>query len=91
MKQTNAKKITFKPKQVTKRILADLPDRAYEVIINRFGLNENTERKTLEAIGQKYGITRERVRQIENSAMNIIRKSDAYKKKMLFLKNFVNL
>lgn len=71
--------ITFKPKQVTKRILSDLPDRAYEVITNRFGLSSDAQRKTLEAIGQKYGITRERVRQIENAALALIRKSQAFK------------
>ncbi len=74
------KTIRFKPKQVTKKILEDLPERAYEVIINRFGLNDKAERKTLEAIGNKYGITRERVRQIENAAMSLIRKSDGFKK-----------
>ena len=77
------KTITFKPKQVTKRILSDLPVRAYEVIVNRFGLNDQAERKTLEAIGGKYGITRERVRQIENAAMNMIRKSDNFKKEKI--------
>jgi hypothetical protein len=71
--------ITFKPKQVTKRILSDLPDRAHEVIVNRFGLTDDAERKTLEAIGQKYGITRERVRQIENAALTMIRKSASFK------------
>jgi hypothetical protein len=35
---------------------------------------------TLEAIGKKYGITRERVRQIENYAINHIRKADTYEK-----------
>lgn len=71
--------ITFKPKQVTKKILSGLQPRAYEVIINRFGLSDDTQRKTLEAIGKKYGITRERVRQIENTAMSFIRKSDTFK------------
>ncbi len=74
-----ANTITFKPKQVTKRILSNLPPRSYEVIVNRFGITDDGERKTLEAIGQKYGITRERVRQIENSALAFIRKSDAFK------------
>lgn len=73
------KQITFKPKQVTKRLLTDLHDRAHEVITGRFGLQDD-ERKTLETIGEKYGITRERVRQIENAALTAIRKSDAYKK-----------
>ncbi len=71
--------VTFKPKQVTKRMLSHLPDRAYEVITNRFGLTDDAQRKTLEAIGQKYGITRERVRQIENAALALIRKSQAFK------------
>lgn len=71
--------LNFKPKQTTKKILADLHDRAYDVLSGRFGLGDDLERKTLEAIGQKYGITRERVRQIENSALNTVRKSDAFK------------
>jgi len=72
--------ITFKPKQVTKRLLSGLSPRAHEVVINRFGITDDAQRKTLEAIGKKYGITRERVRQIENAALSFIRKSD-------FLKN----
>jgi hypothetical protein len=71
--------VSFKPKQVTKRMLSSLPDRAHEVIVNRFGLASDAERKTLEAIGSKYGITRERVRQIENAALTLIRKSQAFK------------
>jgi hypothetical protein len=74
-----ANTISFKPKQVTKRMLGGLPDRAYEVVTNRFGLTDDAERKTLEAIGQKYGITRERVRQIENAALALIRKSSSFK------------
>jgi hypothetical protein len=34
---------------------------------------------TLDAIGKKYGITRERVRQIENHSLTLIRKSKEYK------------
>ncbi len=71
--------INFKPKQVTKRILSPLQDRAYDVVENRFGLANDAERKTLEAIGKKYGITRERVRQIEHAALALIRKSNEYK------------
>ncbi len=73
------KKISFKPKQVTKKILSPLHDRAYDVIKNRFGLSDDLEHKTLEAIGQKYGITRERVRQIEHAALETVRKSEEYK------------
>lgn len=72
--------ITFKPKQVVKRLLAALPDRARDVVTGRFGLGATTTRMTLEKIGEKYSITRERVRQIENYSITNIRKSDAYKK-----------
>ncbi|MFA4975853.1 MAG: sigma factor-like helix-turn-helix DNA-binding protein [Candidatus Paceibacterota bacterium] len=74
-----ANTITFKPKQVTKRMLSGLSPRAHDVVVNRFGLTDDTERKTLEAIGKRYGITRERVRQIENTALSLIRKSEFFK------------
>lgn len=72
-------KLSFKSKQVTKKILSPLQDRAYDVLVNRFGLGDTDERKTLEAIGDTYGITRERVRQIESAALAAIRKSEDYK------------
>jgi len=74
-----SKKITFKPKQVTKKILSPLQDRSLDIVKSRFGLGGDPERKTLEAIGDKYGITRERVRQIEQAALALIKKSEDYK------------
>ncbi len=71
--------ITFKPKQVTKKLLSVLPDRARDVLEKRYGLGNDAEKSTLESIGQTYGITRERVRQIENYGLNSIQKSDIYK------------
>jgi len=71
--------ISFRPKQVSKKLMSVLKDRSFDIIANRYGLADDTKRKTLEAIGQKYGITRERVRQIENAALASIRKSDAMK------------
>ena len=70
--------LSFKPKTVTKTLLNELPERARDVLIGRYGLSTSTKKLTLEAIGKKYGITRERVRQIENYAINTIRKSDAF-------------
>ncbi|MEI7480644.1 MAG: sigma factor-like helix-turn-helix DNA-binding protein, partial [bacterium] len=70
--------ITFKPKQVTKRLLAVLPTRSRDVIINRYGLGKSTERMTLDGIGKMYKITRERVRQIENHALALMRKAKQY-------------
>lgn len=70
--------LTIKPKQVVKALLKSLPDRAQEVIVKRYGLGKETEKMTLEAIGKSYGITRERVRQIENYAIANIQKSKEY-------------
>ena len=39
----------------------------------RFGLDGGTE-KTLEEVGRKFGVTRERVRQIQNLALRKLRK-----------------
>jgi Sigma-70, region 4 len=72
--------ITFKPKQVTKTLLEVLPDRARDVLEKRYGLGADGETYTLEAIGKSYGITRERVRQIENYGLQSIQKSEVYKK-----------
>ena len=70
--------ITFKPKQITKKLLSVLPDRARDVLTKRYGLGVDSEAFTLESIGQAYGITRERVRQIEGYAISSIQKSDVY-------------
>lgn len=70
--------VTFKPKAITKKLLGVLPDRAQDVLSSRYGLGTPAQVQTLESIGKKYGITRERVRQIENYALGTIRKSDIY-------------
>jgi len=70
--------ITFKPKQVSKKLLSVLPDRGRDVLIKRFGLGVDSKKMTLEAIGNIYGITRERVRQLENFALDTVRKSEAF-------------
>ena len=72
--------ISFKPKDVTATLLAVLPERARDVLEKRYGLNKDGKTFTLEAIGQSYGITRERVRQIENYGIQSIQKSEVYKK-----------
>lgn len=70
--------ITFKPKQVTKKLLGAIPERGRDVLSRRFGITTNNEKMTLETIGDIYGITRERVRQLESSALDSIRKSDIF-------------
>ncbi|MEK7227724.1 MAG: sigma factor-like helix-turn-helix DNA-binding protein [Patescibacteria group bacterium] len=71
--------ISFKPKEATKRLLSVLTKRGQDIIVSRYGLGAKAQKLTLDAIGKKYNITRERVRQIENHSLITIRKSKAYK------------
>lgn len=50
-----------------------LSEQEREVLVHRFGL-EDGEAKTLEIIGDMYGLTRERIRQIESCALKKMRK-----------------
>ena len=54
--------------QALARALAALSDRERNVLILRYGL-DNSEPKTLEDIGRRLDLTRERVRQIEGQAL----------------------
>ena len=47
----------------------NLPAREQEILILHFGLNGN-KHHTLEQIGSKYGLTRERIRQLEKKALS---------------------
>lgn len=76
-----ANTISFQPLKVAKGLLAVLPNnRTRDVVERRFGLGKSDKKETLEAIGKNYGITRERVRQIENYSLNLIRQSDPFQK-----------
>jgi hypothetical protein len=70
--------LSFSPKTATKDLLTGLPERSRKVLSDRFGLSSQGDERTLDAIGKEYGITRERVRQIENHGLLAIRESDAY-------------
>ncbi len=70
-------------------IFSNLREKEREVISQRFGLNKNNK-VTLEAIGKSYNLTRERIRQIENSAINKIRKHDEFNKYLSNLKHVIN-
>jgi hypothetical protein len=50
----------------------DADDRRWRIVQRRFGL-DNTEKLTLDELGTAYGLTRERVRQIEKSALDELR------------------
>ena len=55
-----------------KTVLSTLDAREQEIIIARFGLDGNSPR-TLEQLGEVYGITKERIRQIEQKALKKLR------------------
>ncbi|MFH1643023.1 MAG: sigma factor-like helix-turn-helix DNA-binding protein [Patescibacteria group bacterium] len=73
--------------------LNELPERTKNIIERRFGL---VGVETLEAIGRDYGITRERVRQIESDGLSKMTKKlgknhEVFKHLKDFLKNFGGL
>ncbi|HEY8627274.1 MAG TPA: sigma-70 family RNA polymerase sigma factor [Gaiellaceae bacterium] len=51
------------------RAISELPDREQEILKLRYGLNGDEDPKSLEEIGKRMGITRERVRQLESEAL----------------------
>ncbi|MDQ5970339.1 MAG: HARE-type protein [Patescibacteria group bacterium] len=65
---------SFNPHDTLDGILAALTEREREIIKLRHGLS-GYDKKTLEDIGKQYAITRERVRQIENSSLKKIIKN----------------
>jgi RNA polymerase primary sigma factor len=52
------------------RAISTLPEREQAVIRMRYGMDDEMEPKSLEEIGRRLGITRERVRQIETQALS---------------------
>ena len=62
--------------QAVRRVLSQLPDRERAVIELRYGLNNDGTPTSLEEIGRRLGITRERVRQIERDALMKLQASD---------------
>ena len=62
-----------------KEILLDLTPREQKIVQMRFGLEDGITH-TLEEVGQEFGVTRERIRQIEAKALEKIRKHQHLKK-----------
>jgi len=56
------------------KLLKNLDDRKRDVLVKRFGLNGG-KAMTLQAVGDEYGVTRERIRQIESLALSDVRES----------------
>jgi RNA polymerase primary sigma factor len=56
----------------TRKVLATLTPREEQILRMRFGIGEKTD-YTLEEVGQKFAVTRERIRQIEAKALRKLR------------------
>lgn len=66
-------------------ILNRLPLRERQILEMRFGLT--TDRPmTLEEVGDRFGVTRERIRQIENKALRMLRSPEIAQKMRIFLR-----
>jgi RNA polymerase primary sigma factor len=60
--------------QLIYEVLKKLDPREQRILRHRFGLDGDDE-KTLEEVGEEFGVTRERIRQIQNEALAKLRKN----------------
>jgi RNA polymerase primary sigma factor len=72
-----------------RRILNQLSKKERDVLIMRFGLDDDGTKKTLEEIGSRYGVSRERIRQIENRAISKLKKLCRNNRGIKSLKNYL--
>lgn len=57
-----------------RKMLDQLSQKERDVLIMRYGLDDDGVKKTLEEIGARYNVSRERIRQIENRAISKLKK-----------------
>lgn len=69
------------------QFLENLTEKEADIIISRFGLHGH-EVETLEEIGQRYHVTRERIRQIERKALDKLSSINAKKQLKDFYDDF---
>src|SRR5829696_648445 len=60
-------------KSAVDEALADLNERERQVVRLRFGLDDEGQVRTLEEVGKAFGVTRERIRQIESKTLAKLR------------------
>lgn len=75
---TVSTQITFDSNTLVKKLLSEASERARDVLVRRFGLGATTTRETLESIGSRTSITRERVRQVEAGGLAAVRSSKTF-------------
>lgn len=81
----------FDIKRIINQLIGNLLDRSKDIVLSRFGVGKERY-ETLDAIGKRYGITRERVRQIEADALKRITVADnesLYKPVITALADFI--
>ena len=66
--------INHKQHEALMGILSQLPPRERDIIVSRYGLSEGAGPQTLEQVGTKLGVTKERIRQLEARALEKLRK-----------------
>jgi RNA polymerase sigma factor (sigma-70 family) len=60
-------------RQSIEKVLDQLSVREREIVMRRFGLGAQPGPQTLEEVGKHFGVTKERIRQIETRALNKLR------------------
>ncbi len=73
----------------TRHILEQLSQKERDILILRYGLDSDGNKKTLEEIGSIYNVSRERIRQIENRAISKLKKLCRNKDISANLKNYI--
>ncbi len=72
--------------EAVEQVLGDLSEREQEIVRMRFGL-DGAQAKTLEEVGKEFGVTRERIRQIEAKTLAKLRHPQRSQKLREFLEN----
>jgi len=86
--QTAEEIANFDPTSILNLLFNDLSDREKQVIVHRYGLAEG-EAETLEDIGRLFNVTRERVRQIENSTIRKLKNNPQLENHLKPVENMV--
>ncbi len=73
------------------KMLNQLNQKEKDVLIMRYGLDDNGQKKTLDEIGTRYGVSRERIRQIETRAISKLKKLCKNQNLSGNLKNYIGM
>ncbi len=72
--RTNEEFVNKRQHEALMEIVSQLDPREREIIVSRYGLKEGASPETLEQVGLKLGVTKERIRQLESRALQKLRK-----------------